>query len=223
MNIKRRTFFDHLNYLNPPTRLGYDFREYGNLFLKWTQFQGYIPTHFSNSIYIFYNNMLTDSNLNNGNPDYERKIEILSDRERGLLETIQEVGYNTEVYQLYCELVKEHDFEEKFCLSFVEAISLHAAFKKQKSAFIKATKKEINSFFEVFLKKNIFGDKREDMDCFLEDLEFFINNIPKAKDEEFGYFLTKNINHYWEDVGLIIYSKTHFTRTILFYQIGDNN
>ena len=76
------------------------------------------------------------------------------------------------------------------------------------------------------LNKNILKDKTELLDSFMNDLVYFLENIPKYGQEEFGFYLLENINqsiNYFQDIGLIIFSKSFLSERILFYQIGDSN
>ena len=218
MKNNKRTFLDY--YMDYSDEGFYD---YGKMFLNWTKVFGYIPTHFSNMMFIYSDfsiEKLFNSHLKylNMNEDINRqRVEFESD--------INLVGYRSEIFIDNQELLKnkKNELEVEFCNSFIEIICPKANYNRNIS---ENSIDEVINEFETVLSQNMMRDKINELESFLFDFDMFLNKIPNSKPKgsnEYGYFLLKNINHYWQDVGVIIYNKSDLSREILFYQIGDDN
>ncbi|MFC5046098.1 hypothetical protein ACFSTE_04970 [Aquimarina hainanensis] len=211
----RRTFIDYYK------EYGNDlFSEYGEAFVNWTKFSGYIPTIFTNHVYSFAENELKTTN----ELLYERSFENndIHTKTKEILGEINTVGYQTEIYQDNKELFKnrEDELESSFSARFLEILFPEATFNPD----LKKTNPEnICLKFKKILHGNMMRDRVALLDNFIEDFKLFLTNIPNCDIEEFGFFEIEDINHDFRDIGILIYSKSYLSERILFYQIGDNN
>lgn len=218
MNNNKRTFLDY--YRDYYTESWEGLFDYGKMFFNWTDVHGYIPRQFTNDIYIYSDfsiDKLYNSNLIRSNrKDEQVKQRVQIEAEVNLM------GYRSEIYSLHKELLndKKHELESSFCNAFIETLFPHVNYNREISeSSIDEVRTEIGTYV-----KGLMSEKPDEFESFLFNFDLFLKNIPNSSpSKEYGFILMKNINHDWQDRGVIIFNKSQLSHEILFYQIGDNN
>lgn len=193
------------------------FNDYGEAFINWTKFSGYIPPKFSNHLYSFSNDELRVTNT----VFYDN--EDISIKTKKILHEINIAGYRSDIYLDNKHLFKnkEDEFIDSFSCNFLNILLPKANFNPDLK---KTNPEDISLKFKKILEGNMMRDRLHLLDNFIEDFNLFLNNIPvKNNNEKFEFYELQNINHYFSDIGVLISSKTNLSENILFYQIGDNN
>ncbi len=210
---KRRTFLDYRQEFASPTEFGFDLATYGTSFLDWCDVHGYIETNFSHSVQVFTNQILT----------VPRGL-FKSYDEAALIDSAKRI--KQQISKIEAIGQKSNSTDQLICEAFVKILFEPLPEAEQKVKLQPASKNQVLTLFKNTLAhyfKLHHPTAPLMMDYYMEDLESFLEHIPRsAQSEQVQFFLSHNMMHYWKDVGVVVYFKTETARNLLFYEFGDD-
>jgi hypothetical protein len=211
----QRTFLDYYKAYGADT-----FYDYAQHFLTWTNVQGYIPRHFSNEIYVYTNHNRV--NFFNSERLVADDKDCILNQERALTDTYKSMGLNSGLYldhlPYFLEKSVALSLAQDCCSVFLEQLFPKVNFNRSLEA---CSRGEVLQAFEKTARTML---DQETLVKYLFSLSHFIYNIPNEENREnYGFFLIKDLQHAWTDVGVLIYLKRYLSTEILFYQLGDSN